>query len=113
METETAAVPAYRSIWCELRAPSGDFVSGNGIIMSGADHSADAILAALRDYEGDDATVLASEVQHLHYMPRVKNCSNYDGWGCDLEGEWHGHWFGVKHNDKSDCCHTLALPSFD
>lgn len=33
---------------------------------------------------------------HFHYMPRVKRCSDYDGYGCDQEGEWHAHWFEVK-----------------
>lgn len=110
MET---TIPQYDSIWCELRTDSGEYVSGHGIILRGGAHAPETILAALRHSEGDDATIRASEVQHLHRMPRVKNCSKYDGWGCDLEGEWHGHWFGVKHNPASDCCHTLALPAYD
>lgn len=111
-EKDVPAVPDYRPLWCgELREPeTGRYVSGWGVILSGADVPADTLVAALQDYHGAGTTLLASEVQHLHYMPRVKRCSKYDGWGCDNEGEWHAHWFGVKHNDAApDCCYTLAL----
>lgn len=110
-EGPTLLAPSYRSVWCELLSPEDGYVSGWGVILPGADIAEEALLAALRDYHGDDVESYISDVQHLHFMPRVKWCSNYDGWGCDNEGEWHGHWLSVKHNDAAaDCCYTLALP---
>jgi len=51
--------------------------------------------------------VLVVEEVHLSYTPRVKWCSRHsDGWGCDHEGEWHGHWFAVRPG--ADTAFTLA-----
>lgn len=36
----------------------------------------------------------------LAYRPRIKWCSNFDGFGCDNEGEWHRHWFEVRQNGE-------------
>lgn len=106
-------VPDYSNIWCELVDIDGRYVSGSGVIIAGDDVSPESIVAALRDWHGDDPFRVVSEVQHLNYMPRVKWCSRHDGFGCDNEGDWHGHWFGVKHNPGSGCCHTVALPRFE
>lgn len=35
----------------------------------------------------------------FEYVPRVKWCSRHPlsaGWSCDMEGEFHGHWFDVQ-----------------
>jgi len=45
---------------------------------------------------------------HMIYRPRIKNCSQWDGWGCDNEGEWHGHWFAVRSNDDPATHFTMA-----
>lgn len=112
-ESVATAVPDYTPLWCELRDPETEhYVQGWGVIVHGGEVSPEALTAALRDYLGEEANLLVSEVQHLHYTPRVKWCSRHDG-GCDSEGDWHGHWFGVKHNPLSDCCYTLALPVFE
>ena len=114
-ETAQIATPDYQTIWCELiDSTTGHYVSGWGAIIKGADVAQEALAAALRDYHSRDTFRVVSEVQHLHYVPRVKWCSRHDGFGCDSEGDWHGHWFGVKHNPASKgCCYTLALPVFD
>jgi len=47
--------------------------------------------------------------EHYTYTPRIKNCSNWDGWGCDQEGEWHAHWFGIKTTDDPHNQFTQAV----
>lgn len=51
---------------------------------------------------------LVTEEVFLVFKPRIKNCRDYDGWGCDQNGEWHGHWFPVKENDDPATHFTLA-----
>lgn len=110
-ETEMAEP---REALVELHDPAtGDrYVSGWGLIWHAPEVPRDVIERVVIREHGDDWDHLIIEVQHLNRVPRVKNCSNYDGFGCDQEGEWHGHWFGVKHNPASDCCHVVVLPSW-
>lgn len=60
----------------------------------------------LGDYPGHELHVTE---EYFSYVPRIKNCSNWDGWGCDQEGEWHGHWFGIKPTDDPKNQFTQAL----
>jgi len=98
-----------RDIWVELY--EGDrIVSGSALIWHAPEVSREVIEREVNHSHGEGWDRLVIEVQHLHYTPRVKWCSRHDGFGCDNEGDWHGHWFGVKHNPGSDCCHTIVLP---
>ena len=47
--------------------------------------------------------------EYFQWVPRIKNCSKWDGWGCDQEGEWHGHWFAIKPTDDPRNQFTVAL----
>jgi len=109
---ETSAEPVFDTAWVELRDPeSGHYRSGTAVMIHGAAISPEVIEAAVLDQLGDGWERLVTEVQHLAYHRRIKRCSNLDGWGCDMEGEWHSHWSPVRHNDASpNCCHTVALP---
>ncbi len=106
-------VPKYDLIYTELHDPAtGDrYVSGHGVIIVGPDIDRTAVEAAVTHAHGDGWDHLIVEVQHFDYQRRVMWCSRHTGFGCDMEGEWHGHWHAVKHNDAApDCCHTVALP---
>lgn len=76
-----------------------DIVTSEGWarIHQGHELDRDLLLADLASaqvpLQGD---VLRVHEAHFAYKPRVKWCSNFDGYGCDQEGEWHGHWFEVK-----------------
>lgn len=50
--------------------------------------------------------VLVTEEVHFRYVPRVKHCSEYDGFGCPLDGDWHAHWTQVRPHP--DAAYTLA-----
>lgn len=39
---------------------------------------------------------LTVEEVWMRFVPRVKWCAQFSGFGCDLEGEWHAHWEGVR-----------------
>jgi hypothetical protein len=48
--------------------------------------------------------------EHYTYVPRIKHCSRWDGWGCDQDGEdFHGHWFAIKPTDDPRNQFTQAL----
>jgi hypothetical protein len=50
--------------------------------------------------------------QYYRWVPRVKNCRDHpagDGWGCDNEGEWHGHWFPVRKTEDTRYHYTEAV----
>ncbi|KXO92947.1 Uncharacterised protein (plasmid) [Tsukamurella tyrosinosolvens] len=47
-------------------------------------------------YEPPDGGELALDEVWMDFRPRVKNCSNLDGFGCDNEGEWHAHWVAAR-----------------
>lgn len=68
-------------------------------------------MAAIFDGHGHDAANVALlaepvigpgpyDVQEvwMHYTPRVKWCERIDGWGCEDNGEWHGHWSETQRN---------------
>lgn len=67
---------------------------GWGVIFQGHGLALAEILAGL-DPEPSQGVPEVREV-HMAFVPRVKHCSKYDGWGCDQEGEWHSHWFATK-----------------
>jgi len=78
-----------------------------GRIHQGHGHDYHSLLA---DMEESNPThpvkdILVEEV-HLDYKPRVMYCSNYDGFGCDYDGEWHSHWFEVRGG--TDTAYTLV-----
>lgn len=54
---------------------------------------------------GEDGDLVVEEVW-LHYVPRIKWCSNLDGFGCGSEGDWHGHWTQVRPSPGAEF--TLA-----
>ncbi len=64
---------------------------------------------ALRLGQPEEGQVLVTEQEYLDFVPRIKHCSKLTGWGCDQEGEWHGHWVGVQPNPKAtDIEFTIA-----
>jgi hypothetical protein len=67
---------------------------GWGVVLEGHGLESDALRAVCVDWFGGTEFRVA-EV-HFEYVPRIKNCSERDGWGCDNEGEWHAHWFEVR-----------------
>ena len=103
---------AIREVWCELRdQQTGAYVEGWGVIAERADVPHVRLAEAITQTYGSEWDRLVVEVQHLTFVPRIKWCSRRDGFGCDNEGEWHSHWFEVKHDDaRPVCCHTLAVP---
>jgi hypothetical protein len=38
---------------------------------------------------------------NFRFVSRIKWCANLDGFGCDQEGEWHGHWTEVRPNPSA------------
>jgi hypothetical protein len=78
-----------------MRYPASIVTDGEwGLVFEGHDLDEADLLREMAS-EGYCAPLTVQEV-HFMYRPRVKNCSQYDGWGCDNEGEWHAHWFEVK-----------------
>lgn len=74
-----------------------DLIDGNGVgkrIHVG--HNLDGSDLA-HDYNRavGERDELAVEEVHLRFIPRIKNCENRLGWGCDSDGEWHSHWEDV------------------
>jgi hypothetical protein len=60
--------------------------------------------------EPDDGWFTKVEEVYLEWVPRVKWCSRYplsDGFGCDNEGQWHGHWFAVQDTPHERCHFTV------
>jgi hypothetical protein len=60
--------------------------------------------------EPDDGWFTEVEEVYLEWVPRVKWCSRYplsDGFGCDNEGQWHGHWFAVQDTPHERCHFTV------
>lgn len=45
----------------------------------------------------------------LRYQPRVKWCERIDGIGCDMNGDWHGHWSQVRKGTPG-CAYTVVRP---
>lgn len=90
------------------------FVDGEGIwwvILRGHDVDRAEIEAALVPVVGECAAdqSLTFTEEWFSYSPRVKWCSRFDGWGCDQEGDWHGHWFPVQPNaDAPEVRFTIA-----
>lgn len=82
--------------------------SGWGTIIPGHNLDPDALREAVTHEQGGGFSTLHVEEAFLSYMPRVKRCSRYDGWGCDNEGEWHAHWFAVKPHPAA--AFTVAIP---
>lgn len=102
-------------VFCELIDPVTDhYLSDWGVIIPGADVTPERIEQAMVDSRGPGHSRIVSEVQHLHFHRRIKNCSRLSGVGCEMEGDWHSHWEGVQHNPNAeDCCYTVALPVYD
>lgn len=76
-----------------------DIVMEDGYYRIHEGHGLDRqeLIADYEEYDGIapvDAVWTIEEV-YLHYTPRIKWCEKVDGWGCDANGEWHGHWFEV------------------
>ena len=104
-----------QNIFAELIDPvTGRYIAAWGVIIPGAGVDAEQVEAAMVDLNGDDHDRVISEVRHLRFHKRIKRCERLDGWGCDMQGEWHSHWEGVRHNPAApDCCYVVALPVFD
>lgn len=74
-----------------------DLIDGNGVgkrihVGHGLDR---AELAADYVHAVGENDELAFEEVSLRFIPRIKNCENRFGWGCDSDGEWHSHWEDV------------------
>lgn len=67
---------------------------GWGVILEGHSLQGETLRTLCREWFGSE--VFRSQEVHFEYVPRIKHCSQRDGWGCDNEGEWHGHWFEVR-----------------
>ncbi|MFS0885218.1 hypothetical protein [Aeromicrobium sp. 179-A 4D2 NHS] len=111
--TTAVEVLAYRAAYVEVTEDE-TAICGWGIVIEGVDHPVEQIEAAVRHEHGDGWERLATQVEHLQYVPRIKRCERLDGWGCDFEGEWHAHWTAVRHNDAAKvCCHTVVVPVWE
>lgn len=56
--------------------------------------------ANVEDPPHDDSDIVVEEVFYK-YLPRIKRCSDYLIGGCDLEGEWHDHWYSGSSRPSS------------
>lgn len=64
---------------------------GHGLHLGQIEAAEREVLGELGDHE----TRVITEV-NFHFVPRIKWCSKLGGFGCDEEGEWHGHWTEVQ-----------------
>lgn len=80
---------------------------GWGVIFEGHGLDPDALHTACVDWFGEADTFRIQEV-HFEYVPRIKNCSQRDGWGCDNDGDWHSHWFEVRAVPDGSTAFTIA-----
>lgn len=78
---------------------------GWGVILEGHALEAAVLRDACVEWFGSDSPRV-QEV-HFEYVPRIKNCSQRDGWGCDNEGDWHGHWFEVRPAPDGSTAFTI------
>jgi len=86
-----------------------NFVDDDGVwwvILQGHKLDHDVIERELPRHLGEKfpEQVLITVEEWFRYVPRVKWCSSLDGFGCDQEGEWHGHWTGVIQNESNPHC---------
>ncbi|MEB3023015.1 MULTISPECIES: hypothetical protein [Mycolicibacter] len=67
----------------------------------------DMLRADLIREHGDALPGQELRIRELHfgYAPRVMWCGQY-GTPCELQGEWHGHWYEVQ--PSSDSAVTVA-----
>ncbi|SDH55080.1 hypothetical protein [Microbacterium sp. 77mftsu3.1] len=81
---------------------------GPEAILLGHGLPLDEVIAAEADILGPLEPKFERVISEVHfaYTPRVKHCSRLDGWGCDQEGEWHGHFYEVK--PAAGTAHTLV-----
>ncbi|WP_137878476.1 hypothetical protein [Microbacterium sp. 4NA327F11] len=86
--------------------------SGYAAILRGHGLAAEDLQAAELAMIGKPEEGWFTEVEEAHfdYVPRVKWCSRHPlsgGWSCDMEGDWHGHWFAVRETDIEACHFTI------
>jgi hypothetical protein len=81
-----------------------------GVILQGHNLPLHVVQNAAYDILGPDCGTLNITEQHLAWKPRVKWCRNYDGSGCDLEGDWHSHWFALRPSHSRALQFTVAYP---
>ncbi len=94
-------------------------------------HTDNGYAALMRGHGLDQAEIDAVEESHLgkpeegwftkveevffDWVPRLKWCSRHPlsgGWGCDMDGEWHGHWFEVQPT-PIEACHFTQITHTD
>lgn len=81
-----------------------DIVTGLGVGRIHKGHGLDpkmleADLESECDMQRIGERLLISE-ERLAYRPRIKWCERLDGFGCEENGEWHGHWEPVRENGE-------------
>lgn len=69
---------------------------GRAAVIPGRGHSLAQIEAAAEPLLGPGPYEVHETF--LQYTPRVMWCERIDGFGCDSNGDWHGHWSAVKQN---------------
>lgn len=80
-----------------------------GVILRGHDLPAQTVRDAAHEVLGPDCGPLRVTEEYLVWKPRVKWCGNYSS-GCDLEGDWHTHWFPVRPTLSPLLRFTVAYP---
>lgn len=80
---------------------------GHGRIHVGHDLDEAMLLADMRHASEPRVSRVETESVDLVLHRRVKNCDAYGG-PCDLEGDWHGHWEGVR--PAPGTAFTIAYP---
>lgn len=86
--------------------------NGYAALMQGHNLDPAEIAAVEESHLGkpDDGWFTKVEEVFYDWVPRLKWCSRHPqsgGWGCDQEGEWHGHWFEVLPTEIESCHFTL------
>lgn len=74
---------------------SGDR-EGDGAVFTGHRHTPETVTRLAEPVIGPGPYEV-HEV-HMHYTPRVKWCERIDGFGCESNGQWHGHWSQTRQN---------------
>lgn len=84
---------------------------GHGRIHEGHGLSQDEIRADLDCAASPrQPYALAIDEVWLRYHNRIKWCERIDGVGCDMNGEWHGHWSPVQPGTNG-CAFTIVHPA--
>lgn len=90
-------------------APIIDDAGHWGVILRGHNLPLHTVMIAADDILGRDHGPLHLTEVFFTYKPRVKWCGNY-GSSCDIEGEWHNHWFEVRPSMSESLKFTTAYP---